>query len=313
MSDELARRPRGATSPPRSVTRPRSISVPPSRASLRPSARSTRAASTSRRCCGRPRMRAGCARSSSSGSPRRASPRLIDFAPNESISIRRPRCSVSWCTKRNGVGDRPLAERLTRLLHATHETARVLDAGATSLVRNRDILESDVAQYLFVCTGCGRIAEAATGEACPLCGALPPEFAGYFPFFMKSEENLGRRRPAEIVEMLRGDGDRLAEAVEGPRRGGPAAGAGRRGVEHRRDRGSHGRRRDDLQRSAPRASEPRPGRPGRRGQGPVAPHPRARVARPLDRRDRLDVPPRGRSSARPARQPRHREARGASG
>ena len=62
-------------------------------------------------------------------------------------------------------------------------------------VRNRDILESDVAQYLFVCTGCGRIAEAGTGEACPLCGALPPEFAGYFPFFMKSEENLGRRRP----------------------------------------------------------------------------------------------------------------------
>jgi rubrerythrin len=112
-------------------------------------------------------------------------------------------------------GDRALAERLTRLLHATHETARVLDAGATSLVRNRDILESDVAQYLFVCTGCGRIAEAGTGEACPLCGALPPEFAGYFPFFMKSEENLGRRRPAEIVEMLRGDPDRLAEAVKG--------------------------------------------------------------------------------------------------
>ena len=100
-------------------------------------------------------------------------------------------------------GDRALAERLTRLLLATHETAWVLDAGATSLVRNRDILESDVAQYLFVCTGCGRIAEAGTGEACPLCGALPPEFAGYFPFFMKSEENLGRRRPAEIVEMLR--------------------------------------------------------------------------------------------------------------
>ncbi len=42
-----------------------------------------------------------------------------------------------------------------------------------------------------------------------------PEFAGYFPFFMKSEDNLGRRRPAEIVGMLRGDGDRLAEAVAG--------------------------------------------------------------------------------------------------
>ena len=110
-------------------------------------------------------------------------------------------------------GDRALAERLTRLLHATHETARVLDAGATSLVNNRDISESDVAQYLFVCTGCGRIAEASTGEACPLCGALPPEFAGYFPFFMKSDENLGRRRPTEIIEMLRGDPDRLEDAV----------------------------------------------------------------------------------------------------
>jgi len=112
-------------------------------------------------------------------------------------------------------GDRAVAERLTRLLHATHETARVLDAGATSLVRNRDILESDVAQYLFVCTGCGRITEAGTGESCPLCGALPPEFVGYFPFFMKSDENLGRRRPTEIVEMLRGDPDRLAAAVSG--------------------------------------------------------------------------------------------------
>ena len=109
----------------------------------------------------------------------------------------------------------PSPSGCTRLLHATHETARVLDAGATSLMRNRDILESDVAQYLFVCTGCGRIAEAGTGEACPLCGALPPEFAGYFPFFMKSDENLGRRRPTEIVEMLRGDPDRLAEAVSG--------------------------------------------------------------------------------------------------
>ncbi|HTN81433.1 MAG TPA: DinB family protein [Acidimicrobiales bacterium] len=112
-------------------------------------------------------------------------------------------------------GDRAMAERLTRLLHATHETARVLDASATSLVRNRDILESDVAQYLFVCTGCGRIAEASPGEACPVCGALPPEFAGYFPFFVKSDENLGRRRPAEIVAMLEGDPDRLAGAVAG--------------------------------------------------------------------------------------------------
>ena len=76
----------------------------------------------------------------------------------------------------------------------------MLDAGATSLMRNRDILESDVAPYLFVCTGCGRITEAGTGEACPLCGVLPPEFVGYFPFFMKSDENLGRRRPGEIVE-----------------------------------------------------------------------------------------------------------------
>ncbi len=157
-------------------------------------------------------------------------------------------------------GDRPLAERLTRLLHATHETARVLDAGATSLMRNRDILESDVAQYLFVCTGCGRITEASTGEACPLCGALPPEFAGYFPFFMKSDENLGRRRPAEIVEMLRGDPDRLAEAVAGLDEDVAPARAGRGRVVHRRDRGPHGRRRDDLQRSAARAPQPRAGR-----------------------------------------------------
>jgi len=113
------------------------------------------------------------------------------------------------------VGDRMLAERLTRLLHATHETARVLDAGATSLMHNRDILESDVAQYLFVCTGCGRIAEASAGEGCPLCGALPPEFAGYFPFFITSDDNLGRRRPTEIVAMLEGDPDRLAGAVAG--------------------------------------------------------------------------------------------------
>ena len=165
-----ARRPGGARA-----------AAPPSRASPRPSAPSKRVGSTSPRSSARLRTPVASAaleleRLAAAGMP--STDRLRAEREHQHQAAAALGELVHEAER---AGDRALAERLTRLLHATHETARVLDAGATSLVNNRDISESDVAQYLFVCTGCGRIAEASTGEACPLCGALPPEFAGLLP------------------------------------------------------------------------------------------------------------------------------------
>lgn len=112
-------------------------------------------------------------------------------------------------------GDRDTATRLAQLLQSTRSVARLLDAAATSLISNRDVLESDVASYIFVCGVCGLVCEASTGEQCPTCGALPPEFAGFFPFFVVSDEHLGQRRPAEIVAMLAHEPDLLDSALAG--------------------------------------------------------------------------------------------------
>jgi rubrerythrin len=86
-----------------------------------------------------------------------------------------------------------------------------------SLESHRDVTESEVAQFIFACYGCGNLVET-TGEApevCDLCGALSPEFARFGPFYSTSAEHLGQRSPAEIVAILATIPDDVAQAVAG--------------------------------------------------------------------------------------------------
>lgn len=75
--------------------------------------------------------------------------------------------------------------------------------------------ESDVAQVVRGCYGCGNLVEGESAEACDVCGALAPEFEWFEPFYSRTPEHLGQRGPAEIVAILAGLPDAVAAAVAG--------------------------------------------------------------------------------------------------
>ncbi len=75
--------------------------------------------------------------------------------------------------------------------------------------------ESDVAQVVWGCYGCGNLVEGESAEACDVCGALAPEFEWFEPFYSRTPEHLGQRGPAEIVAILAGLPDAVAAAVAG--------------------------------------------------------------------------------------------------
>jgi rubrerythrin len=91
----------------------------------------------------------------------------------------------------------------------------IFDAAVQSLRDHRDVPESVVAQFLFVCEECGWIVEAQRPEVCPACGSFGGDFALFAPFFSGTQEHIARRTPDEITTMLRGDAAAMAEAVDG--------------------------------------------------------------------------------------------------
>jgi rubrerythrin len=91
----------------------------------------------------------------------------------------------------------------------------VLNRTLNSLSAGRDVPESVVAQFLWVCEECGHLEEAQRPEICPACGSFGGEFAMFAPFFSATGEHIGRRQPDEIVAMLSDDQRELAEALEG--------------------------------------------------------------------------------------------------
>jgi rubrerythrin len=84
---------------------------------------------------------------------------------------------------------------------------------AQSLERNRDVLESEVAQFVWGCHECGFITQAQRPEVCPACGSIAGDFELFAPFFSSTSERIARRQPAEIVEMLRRAPIALAESL----------------------------------------------------------------------------------------------------
>lgn len=91
----------------------------------------------------------------------------------------------------------------------------ILRRALRSLQRNRDILESDVAQFLWGCQVCGAVIEGSQPQSCAYCGAFRFEFEWFGPFYSGTFERLGRRSPAEIVRILTESPSRLASLLGG--------------------------------------------------------------------------------------------------
>ncbi|UCC53422.1 MAG: rubrerythrin family protein, partial [Anaerolineaceae bacterium] len=80
----------------------------------------------------------------------------------------------------------------------------IIQRALASLENNPDVLESDVAQFLRGCYGCGAILEGDPPHACPVCGALSVEFEGFGPFYSSTAEHLGQLSPEDIINILEG-------------------------------------------------------------------------------------------------------------
>ena len=105
--------------------------------------------------------------------------------------------------------------RLQRLQAVAEPLLDILDRSVDSLRHHRDVMESDVAQFLWGCHECGYIAEMAQPETCPHCGALGAEFERFGPFYSATDERLGRRRAEEITAILQESPKVMATAVAG--------------------------------------------------------------------------------------------------
>jgi rubrerythrin/uncharacterized damage-inducible protein DinB len=78
----------------------------------------------------------------------------------------------------------------------------ILSRSLASLKDNRDVLESDVQQFIWGCYSCGYLVEGDLTDVCPVCGALDIEFELFGPFYSSTPEHLGQRTPKEIVSIL---------------------------------------------------------------------------------------------------------------
>ena len=108
-----------------------------------------------------------------------------------------------------------VASQLQRAQQAGASLSDILHRSVDSLKQHRDVMESDVAQSLWGCRDCGYIVERDQPDFCPQCGALGGEFEWFGPFYMVTDERLGRRRIEEIISILQHNPDELAQAVEG--------------------------------------------------------------------------------------------------
>ena len=89
----------------------------------------------------------------------------------------------------------------------------IVQRARVSLAANGDVLESDVAQFLWGCYGCGYLVEGERPESCPTCGALSVEFEWFGPFYVAPPEHIGQLSPEEIVTTLAMMPDQIAAVI----------------------------------------------------------------------------------------------------
>ncbi|MEW6232124.1 MAG: DinB family protein [Chloroflexota bacterium] len=106
--------------------------------------------------------------------------------------------------------DSTIKAKLGRSAIVQQRSKELLLRSLKSLETHGDIMESDVAQHLWGCYGCGLIAEGDRPDACPVCGSLAPEFEWFGPFYATTHEHLGQLTPSEILTTLEAVPDQLA-------------------------------------------------------------------------------------------------------
>jgi rubrerythrin/uncharacterized damage-inducible protein DinB len=103
--------------------------------------------------------------------------------------------------------------KLARFTTVRDRLKDIVRRSLASLSVNKDVMESDVSQFLWGCYGCGYIAEGDRPDSCPVCGALGVEFEWFGPFYASTPEHLGQLTPAEIVATLETIPDQVAVAI----------------------------------------------------------------------------------------------------
>ncbi len=78
-----------------------------------------------------------------------------------------------------------------------------------------DVKETDVAQSLWGCYGCGYLGEGDRPDACPECAALAREFAWLGPFYSSTPEHLGQFGPLTILATLETVPDEVEATIAG--------------------------------------------------------------------------------------------------
>jgi rubrerythrin len=110
------------------------------------------------------------------------------------------------------------ADAKTKLKQSALVRARVRDLmlrSIKSLETHPDVMESDVAQFLWGCYSCGYIAEGDRPDVCVVCGALGAEFQLFGPFYSVTPEHLGQLTPSEIMTTVEAVPGQLAEIIAG--------------------------------------------------------------------------------------------------
>lgn len=142
------------------------------------------------------------------------------LSPVTTVTAEQERCQAQQSALRRATAlardakEASVAAQLQRLQAAGTSLVNILNRSVASLGAHRDIMETDVAQFLWGCFDCGYTAEHEPPDICPHCGALGAEFQRFGPFYGATDERLGRRRAEEIKAILLKNPPALAAAFE---------------------------------------------------------------------------------------------------
>jgi rubrerythrin len=109
--------------------------------------------------------------------------------------------------------DSAIHKRLEQSANVRARSRDILRRALASLESNFDVLESDVAQVLWGCYGCGAILEGDPPHACPVCGSLSVEFEWFGPFYSSTAERLGQLKPEDIIDILQSIPDEVSAII----------------------------------------------------------------------------------------------------
>lgn len=109
--------------------------------------------------------------------------------------------------------DTTTVQSIRQSMAVRRQLIEIVQQSVESLKTNSDVLESDVAQWLYGCYNCGNIAVGARPDACEVCGALEVEFEPFGPYYSLAPEHLGQRSPDEIKAIFAQTPKQVSDAI----------------------------------------------------------------------------------------------------